>query len=278
MRLCSYDGGYGLMVGDMVHDAGEAFRAKHADLSAVLAEGALAELEGAALANPGVAAEDLTLLSPLPRPDKILCIGLNYMGHIQETGRDKPGYPSTFTRYPDSVTGHGQPLICPNASDKFDFEGELAVVIGTPARHVSEADAMDYVAGYCCFNDGSIRDFQRHTSQFWPGKNFESSGAMGPWLVTKDEAGAWEDMMLETRLNGLQVQHSPVGDLAFGVPEIIAYLSTVITLLPGDVIATGTPAGVGMARDPKLWMKDGDVVEVEITGLGTLRNPVQGES
>ncbi len=278
MKLCSYEGGYGVMAGDLVHDAGEAFRAEYADLQAVLAAGALAELETAALANPGVAVDTLALLSPIPRPDKILCIGLNYMGHIQETGRDKPNYPSTFTRYPDAVTGHGQSLICPKASEKFDFEGELAVVIGTPARHVSEADAMDYIAGFSCFNDGSIRDYQRHTSQFWPGKNFQSSGAMGPCLVTKDEAGNWQDMVLETRLNGQQVQHSSVGDLAFGIPEIIAYLSTVITLLPGDVIATGTPAGVGMARDPKLWMKAGDVVEVEITGLGTLRNPVVGES
>lgn len=282
MRIASYitsDGiaSYGVAENGQLKDVGAAFRQKYSDLRAVLAAGALGDLAAAA-GQGGVLAEgDVTLISPVPNPDKIICIGLNYMTHINETGRDKPAKPSIFTRYPSSVTGHGQPMIRPKASDWFDFEGELAVIIGTAGRDIAEADAMQHVAGYSCFNDGSIRDYQRHTSQFWAGKNFVDSGAMGPWLVTTDELTDPAAQTMETRLNGEVMQSTPISDLAFNIPELIAYLSIVTELLPGDVIATGTPSGVGLFREPKLFMKDGDNVEVEISGIGTLSNPIRDQ-
>lgn len=282
MHICSYllangTASYGISADDGIRDAGDAFRGKYATLRDVLNAGALEALKEAAADGTPVDPATVTPLPPITRPDKIICIGLNYMSHIKETGRDKPKYPSIFTRYPDSVLGHNAALVRPKVSEKFDFEGELAVVIGKPARHVAAGDALDYVAGYSCFNDGSIRDFQRHTSQFWAGKSFQDSGSMGPCLVTPDDVGNLADLHMETRLNGEQVQSTSIGDLAFNVGEIIAYLSTVITLLPGDVIATGTPSGVGLFREPQLWMKPGDTVEVEITGLGTLSNTIRDE-
>ncbi|WP_375691309.1 fumarylacetoacetate hydrolase family protein [Pseudooceanicola sp. LIPI14-2-Ac024] len=283
MRIASYitsDGtaSYGVARDGRLHDVGADFRARHADLRAVLAAGALDELAAAAGQGGELAQEEVTLVSPIPSPDKIICIGLNYMTHIRETGRDKPEKPSIFTRYPSSVVGHAQPMIRPKASDWFDYEGELAVIIGTPGRDIAEADALAHVAGYACFNDGSIRDYQRHTSQFWAGKNFVDSGAMGPWLVTADELTDPAAQTMETRLNGEVVQSTPIADLAFGIPELIAYLSIVTELLPGDVIATGTPSGVGLFREPKLFMKDGDHVEVEISGIGTLANPIRDQA
>ena len=282
MQLCSYllsngDASYGVMFNGEIRDAGDAFKAQYATLGDAIAADAMNSLEQAAQSSPAVSADMVTMLPPIPRPEKIICIGLNYMSHIKETGRDKPKYPSIFNRYPDSVLGHNATLLRPKVSEKFDFEGELAVIIGKPARHVAAADALDYVAGYSCFNDGSIRDFQRHTSQFFAGKSFQDSGSIGPCIVTPDEVGDLDDLMMETRLNGVQVQATSIGDLAFNVGEIIEYLSIVITLLPGDVIATGTPSGVGLFREPQLWMKAGDVVEVEITNLGTLRNTVADE-
>ena len=161
----------------------------------------------------------MTLLPPITNPEKILCIGLNYLPHILETGRAKPEKPTIFTRYPDSVVGHGSPLVCPVASDRFDYEGELAVIIGKPGRHIAEADAWDHIAGYSCFNDGSIRDFQSHTTQFWPGKNFEASGGFGPWIVTPDEVGDITAQSLTTRVNGNVEQHTPISDMAISIPR-----------------------------------------------------------
>lgn len=283
MRICSYvkpDGraSYGIVRGDRLLDAGAMPGVTHADLRAVLAAGALAGLAAAADGAPMLEMADVTLLPPVPNPDKIICIGLNYMSHIRETGRDKPAKPSIFTRYPSSVVGSGVPLIRPKASDWFDFEGELAVIIGKPGRNIPETHAFEHIAGYSCFNDGSIRDFQRHTSQFWAGKNFVGSGSMGPWLVTADELTDPAAQSMETRLNGEVVQSTPIADLAFGIPELIAYLSVVTELLPGDVIATGTPSGVGLFREPKLFMKPGDRIEVAISGIGTLSNDIVAES
>ena len=283
MRISSYitsDGtaSYGVVHAGQLHDAGAALRGKYPDLRAVLAAGALSEVATAAQSGEAIALSDVTLVSPVPNPDKIICIGLNYMTHIKETGRDKPAKPSIFTRYPSSIVGHDVPMIRPRASDWFDFEGELAVIIGTRGRDISEADAMDHVAGYSCFNDGSVRDYQRHTSQFWAGKNFVDSGAMGPWLVTVDEMTDPAAQTMETRLNGQVVQSTPISDLAFSIPELIAYLSIVTELLPGDIIATGTPSGVGLFRDPKLFMADGDLIEVEISGIGMLSNPIRDQS
>lgn len=282
MRIASYitsdnTASYGLAQDGQLKDVGPAFRATYPDLRAVLAAGALKDLAAAAGQGGTLAEGDVTLISPVPNPDKIICIGLNYMTHILETGREKPAKPSIFTRYPSSVTGHGQPMIRPKASDWFDFEGELAVIIGKPGRDISEADAMSHIAGYSCFNDGSIRDYQRHTSQFWAGKNFVDSGAMGPWMVTADDLSDPAAQTMETRLNGEVMQSTPISDLAFNIPELIAYLSIVTELLPGDVIATGTPSGVGLFREPKLFMKHGDRVEVEISGIGTLSNPIQDQ-
>lgn len=279
MRLVSFqrkDGtsSYGTTDGTTIHDAGAVLADTYPDLRAVLAADAIAQLAGK---GPAIAFGDVTLLPPVPNPGKILCIGLNYLPHILETGRAKPEYPSIFTRYPESLVGHGTPLVRPAASHKFDYEGELAVVIGKPCRHVASVNAMEYVAGYSCFNDGSVRDYQNHTTQFWPGKNFEHSGSMGPWIVTADTVKDINSQTLTTRVDGNVEQHTPFSDMAIGIPELIAYASTVTTLLPGDVIATGTPGGVGNHRKPQLFLAPGMQVEVEITGVGTLRNGIVDE-
>jgi 2-keto-4-pentenoate hydratase/2-oxohepta-3-ene-1,7-dioic acid hydratase in catechol pathway len=266
---------YGTTTGNKVRDAGAILRSKYADLRAVLAAGAMAELLGIGAESD---VSSVTLLPPIPNPDKILCIGLNYMTHIKETGRDKPNYPAIFIRHPSSLVGHGTPLVRPAASKDFDYEGELAVVIGKAGRHISTDDAWDHIAGYTCFNDGSIRDYQVHTSQFWPGKSFEASGSMGPALVTSDEVGDVTKQTLTTRVNGNVEQNAGIDDLAFNIPEIIAYASTVIKLLPGDVIATGTPGGVGKFRKPQLYLEPGMDVDVEITGVGTLTNGIVDEA
>ena len=207
---------------------------------------------------------------------KILCVGVNYRPHIEEMGREVPDYPVVFTRFPSSLVGDGEDLVRPRVSEQYDFEGELAVVIGRMARHVQRADALDYVAGYCCFMDGSVRDWQRHTTQFTPGKNFEQSGAIGPMVAAADVPDPSE-LELTTRLNGAVMQQGRVAELVFDIPTLIAYCSTFTVLQPGDVIATGTPGGVGAARTPPVWLKSGDVVEVEISQIGVLRNPVRDE-
>jgi 2-keto-4-pentenoate hydratase/2-oxohepta-3-ene-1,7-dioic acid hydratase in catechol pathway len=208
---------------------------------------------------------------------KILCVGVNYRPHIEEMGRDIPEYPVVFVRFGSSLVGDGEPVIRPQVSEQFDFEGELAVIIGKPARHVSREDAFDYIAGYCCFLDGSVRDWQRHTGQFTAGKNFERSGAIGP-MVAVEDVGDPTALELTTRVNGEVMQEGRVSDLVFDIPALVEYCSTFTELQPGDVIATGTPGGVGAARRPPVWLKDGDLVEVAISGLGVLSNPVRDES
>ncbi len=218
---------------------------------------------------------DITLMEPIPEPHAIFCVGLNYRKHAEETGNKLPEKPILFPRWPASHVPHGQPMIAPKESEMFDFEGELAVIMGKTARRVSEADALDYVGGYSCYNDGSIRDWQRHTTQFLPGKNFYHSGSFGPWMVSADEIDDPANLHLETRLNGETVQSEGVNDLIFNVPQLIAYISTMTELRPGDVIVTGTPSGVGLARTPQLWMKPGDTVEIEISKIGVLSNPIE---
>lgn len=279
MRLVSFeraDGtrSYGTVDGRAVLDAGAVLGGRFPDLAAVLAAGEVGHLRGL---GPELALEAVRLLPPIPAPGKILCIGLNYLPHILETGRARPEKPSIFTRYADSLVGHGAPLVRPAASTKFDYEGELAVVIGKAGRHIAESDAWDHIAGYAGFNDGSIRDYQNHTTQFWPGKNFERSGSFGPWIVTPDEVGDITAQRLTTRVNGMVVQDTPISDLAIGIPALIAYASTVTTLHPGDVIATGTPGGVGNHRKPQLFLEPGMTVEVEITNVGVLSNGVIDE-
>jgi 2-keto-4-pentenoate hydratase/2-oxohepta-3-ene-1,7-dioic acid hydratase in catechol pathway len=225
----------------------------------------------------GIALADVAFLPPVADPAKILCVGINYLTHVQETGREVPKFPMIFTRFADTQTGHEQPLVRPLASAKLDFEGELAVVIGRRARHVKAADAYGYVAGYACYNDGSVRDWQKHSIQFIPGKNFPQTGGFGPCLVTADEVGDPSQLELVTRLNGEIVQHARTDDLIFSIPALIEYCSTFTELQPGDIIVTGTTGGVGAFRQPPLWMKHGDVVEVEISRVGLLRNTVADE-
>jgi 2-keto-4-pentenoate hydratase/2-oxohepta-3-ene-1,7-dioic acid hydratase in catechol pathway len=207
---------------------------------------------------------------------KILCVGVNYRPHIEEMGRDLPAYPVVFTRFPSSLVSDGEAIIRPGVSEQLDFEGELAVVIGKTARYVRRENALEYVGGYCCFMDGSVRDWQRHTMQFTAGKNFEKSGAIGP-VVDAGRVGDPAALELTTRVNGEVMQKGCVGELVFDIPYLVEYCTTFTELRPGDVIATGTPGGVGAARTPPVWLQDGDVVEVDIPGVGCLRNPVRDE-
>ncbi|MDH0686350.1 fumarylacetoacetate hydrolase family protein [Achromobacter animicus] len=226
----------------------------------------------------GIALSDVTLLPPIPNPDKILCVGLNYHLHAQEANVPLPAKPSLFVRFSSSLTGHGQPVLRPAESEQFDYEAELAVIIGRSAHRVKEEDALQYVAGYTCMAENSVRDWQRHATQATAGKNFVHSGAIGPCLVTADEAPAPEVMTVIGRLHGETVQQDSGANMIFSIAQIIAYVSTFTELLPGDVIATGTPAGVGMSRKPPRFLREGDIFEVEISGLGVLRNPVRNES
>ncbi|MBT5891045.1 MAG: fumarylacetoacetate hydrolase family protein [Chromatiales bacterium] len=266
---------YGVVVNNDLQIPSDEFLKHHPDLKSVLAAGATQELLAAV--GERVALDKLSFDPPVTHPEKILAVGMNYMVHIKEMGREPPDYPAVFIRYPDSLVGHGQLLVRPRVSEQYDYEGELAVIIGKPARYVDAAEALSYVAGYTCLNDGSIRDFQRHGSQFTPGKNFPCSGACGPWMVTADEIPDPSVLELTTRLNGAVVQQSPISDMRFSVPDIIAYCSTFTTLQPGDIITTGTPGGVGAGRSPQVWLREGDRVSVEINGIGVLKNEVADE-
>ena len=221
-----------------------------------------------------LAPAQVRLLPVIPNPGKLICIGLNYKTHVAETKRPDSEHPSIFLRFADTLAAHGDEVLRPAFSERFDWEGELAFVIGTGGRHIAKDKAFDHIAGYACFNDVSVRDWQKHTHQFTPGKNFPGTGPFGPYLVSRDEVPDVTQLQLETRLNGQVVQHASVGDLIFDIPTIVAYVSRFTPLSPGDVIATGTPGGVGDRREPPLYMKEGDVVEVEITGLGVLRNRI----
>lgn len=223
--------------------------------------------------------DEISFLPLIPNPSKILCVGLNYKSHREETGLGKGStYPVIFTRFSDTLIAQGEPIILPSASSKLDYEGELALVIGKAGRAISEKDAFDHIAGYSCFNDASVRDWQRHASQYTPGKNFPATGGFGPYLVTPDEIDNLQEQHVSTRLNGETVQDQPISDLIFPIPYLINYISTFTPLHPGDVIVTGTPGGVGAARKPPLWMRSGDTVEVTIGQIGTLSNTVIAET
>lgn len=219
----------------------------------------------------------IVFLPPTQARGRIFCVGLNYARHIRESGREAPAHPSIFLRLDSSLVGHLQPIIRPSISEMFDFEGELAVIIGKPGHRIPVAKAYDHVAGYTCFAENSVRDWQKHGAQVTAGKNFDASGSIGPWIATADEVGAPEALEIVTRLNGTEMQRDSVGTLIFPIPELIAYISSFCAILPGDVIATGTPDGVGSARKPPVWMRPGDLLEVEIDRVGTLRNPVVAE-
>ncbi|UCG71256.1 MAG: fumarylacetoacetate hydrolase family protein [Chromatiales bacterium] len=270
-------GGYGLVDSDGIRPVPESVLARYPTLRAALSADMLSWAAEAAAAGEAVATDKLALIPTIPDAGKIICIGMNYREHIKEMGRKPPRYPAFFLRVNDSLVGHEQPLIRPRLSTHFDWEGELAAVIGHTARHVSRADALEHVAGYTILQDGSLRDYQEHTTQFAAGKNFHQSGAMGPWLVTADEIPDPAELTLETRVSGEVMQRGEIADLCIDVPAIIEYLSGIMELRPGDVIATGTPSGVGAGRKPPRWLVAGDVVEVEISGIGVLRNAVVDE-
>jgi 2-keto-4-pentenoate hydratase/2-oxohepta-3-ene-1,7-dioic acid hydratase in catechol pathway len=203
-----------------------------------------------------------------------VCVGLNYQDHVVETGRDNTEQPAIFLRLPESQVGHKQPIVRPRESTHLDFEAEIAVIIGAPGRRISQKDAYNHVFGYACYNDGSVRDWQRHTIQWTAGKNFPRTGAFGPWMVTADEIPPGSKMTLSCRLNGQQMQHATTEQMIFRIPKIIEYVSTWTTLAPGDVLVTGTPGGVGARRTPPVWMKPGDKVEIEIDKVGILENTI----
>lgn len=211
----------------------------------------------------------------VPNPGKIVCVGVNYDEHRREMGREPPGHPTIFVRWPESQVAHGQPLLKPAESDKLDYEAELAVIIGKRGFKVSEADAFSIIAGYSCYNDGSVRDWQTHTSQFTPGKNFVATGGFGPWMVTADEIPDAQKLDIQSRLNGQVMQKSNTELMTFNIRKIIAYVTAFTPLEPGDVIATGTPGGVGTKRNPPVYMKDGDLIEIEIEKVGLLSNIVK---
>ncbi len=282
MRLASFSTeagpSWGIVDGETIADLGSVLRGRYPDLKAVLAADALAEARDAARTAPRRPLDAIAWLPVIPNPDKILCIGLNYEMHRQETGRDEAAYPTVFTRFANTQIGHGADLVRPRVSTDLDFEGELAVVIGRPGRAITEADSWNHIAGYALYNDASVRDFQRHTHQFTPGKNFPGTGAFGPWLMTPDELGPLPGLHLRTRVNGETVQDAQLSQMIFAIPRLIAYCSSFTPLEPGDVIATGTPGGVGARRTPPLWLKPGDRVEVELDRLGVLRNGVADEA
>ena len=250
---------------DILHlDA--AARANLADLAAAAGDAALVD-EAA-----------ITVLPPLARPGKIVCLGLNYYAHAAEGGHDRPEYPSFFLRTATSLVGHGAPIIRPRVSEQLDYEAELVAVVGKTARHVKRADGLSVIAGYSVFNDASVRNYQRKTSQWTIGKNFDGTGGFGPEFVTADELpDGCAGLRIQTRLNGEVLQDSNTEQMIFNVAETVELLSECMTLEPGDLLVMGTPSGVGHARTPQLWMKPGDVCEIEIDQVGLLRNPIADE-
>jgi 2-keto-4-pentenoate hydratase/2-oxohepta-3-ene-1,7-dioic acid hydratase in catechol pathway len=282
MKLISYEHAghesWGAVSGDQVLDLATA--SGQATLAEFIASPAFSDREALASSSaPGPLLADVDLLPVIPRPEKIVCAVRNYMDHHQEVlaagmQRELAEFPPIFLRVWRSQVGHDQPIVRPTVSESLDWEGELAVVIGQGGRDIPEADAWDHVAGYSCYNDASVREWQFHAKQIASGKNFEGTGAFGPWLVTSDEIEPGRTLGIETRLNGEVVQSSDTGNMIFPIPRLINYASTIFTLVPGDVIVTGTPAGVGWSKKPPRFMKPGDVVEVEVEGIGVLRNPV----
>ena len=274
MRYVSYvrgDGsaGYGRLEGTGIVDLGSAPGAP-VDLKAAIARGDLAGLA----AGDTVPLERVKLLPVIPNPGKILCVGLNYATHVKETGREQKAHPAIFTRWADTLVASGAPILRPFESERLDYEGELAIVIGKGGRRIPRAEALAHIAGYSIFNDATVRDWQRHNIQFTPGKNWPGTGAFGPSLVTPDEIADIASQRVQTRLNDRLVQDQPISDLIWDIATVIEYCSTFTPLAPGDVIATGTPGGVGDKREPALYMKSGDTVTVSIGNVGILTNPI----
>jgi 2-keto-4-pentenoate hydratase/2-oxohepta-3-ene-1,7-dioic acid hydratase in catechol pathway len=272
----------GVVDGESVVDLAAAAPDLPRELGALLrrADGLAAAAGAAKSAQPAArrALKGLRLLPPVGSPGKIVCLGLNYVDHAAEGGHAKPTYPSLFLRCTTSLCGHGAPIVRPRCSTSLDYEAELVAVVGRTARHVPKDKALGVIAGYSCFNDASVRDYQRKTTQWTIGKNFDATGAFGPWFVTADElpAGA-VGLAIKSKLNGETMQNANTRDMLFPVDETVALLTECMTLEPGDLLVMGTPAGVGYARKPPVWMKPGDSIEIEIEGIGTLSNPIRDE-
>ncbi|MES1977127.1 MAG: fumarylacetoacetate hydrolase family protein [Pseudomonadota bacterium] len=282
MKLISFKHGgkntFGAVNGDRVIDLQPAFAGRATDLKSLIAADLVAEAAAfAKTATSTLALADVELLPVIPNPGKIVCVGLNYGEHVRETGREITESPALFLRLNESQVAHGQDIIRPRESHRLDYEGEIAVIIGKGGRRISEADSWSHIAGYSCYNDGSIRDWQVATSQWTPGKNFWRTGGFGPWMVTSDEIKPNQQMTLTTRLNGQELQRATTDMMIHSIPRQIAYISTFIPLEAGDVIVTGTPGGVGNKRTPQLFMKPGDVVEIEVDAVGILRNGIRDE-
>jgi 2-keto-4-pentenoate hydratase/2-oxohepta-3-ene-1,7-dioic acid hydratase in catechol pathway len=261
-----------------VIDLGAVLAQSYPDLKSWIAGGDAAALEDASASAPRYDFDEISWLPVIPNPEKILCVGLNYELHRKETGRAVVEHPTIFARFANTQTGHLTNIVRPRVSTHLDFEGELAIIIGKPGRYIAKDQAFDHIAGYACYNDGSIRDWQYHTHQFTPGKNFPCTGSFGPWMVTPDEFNDLSTRRITTRLNGEIMQQAKFGEMIFDLPTLVEYCSSFNPLVAGDVIVTGTPGGVGVKRTPPLWMKPGDVVEVEIDGIGVLRNGIADEA
>ncbi|MGH9679743.1 MAG: fumarylacetoacetate hydrolase family protein [Candidatus Acidiferrales bacterium] len=285
MKLASFEvagrASYGIVSGDAVVDAAPRLGANFPDLLSVFSGGALGQLAAlAAKARPDRLLKDVRLLKPIAHPGKILCVGVNYADRNAEykDGSDSPKYPSLFVRFPESLVSHEEPIVRPPESKQLDYEGEIALVIGRAGRRIPEADALLHVAGYTICNEGSIRDWIRHGKyNVTAGKNFERSGALGPWIATPEELPSGP-MRITTRVNGEVRQNDTTDHMLISVSSLLAYISQFCTLQPGDIIVTGTPTGAGARLDPPKYLVPGDVVEVEVTGIGVLRNPVIDES
>ena len=271
---------WGIVEGDEFADIGAVLRDRRPDLRAAIAAASAtgwSEVRKAVESARRYPLDAIEWLPVVPNPDKIICIGLNYESHRRETGRTEVANPTVFLRLPNSQIGHKANIIRPRVSDKLDYEGELAVIIGKGGRYIEQKNAFAHVAGYACYNEGTSRDWQRHTHQFTPGKTFPRTGAFGPWMVSADEILDVSKLHLTTRVNGEVVQDAGLDQLIFSIPRLIEYCSSFTQLEPGDVIATGTPGGVGFKREPALFLKPGDTVEVEIPGVGHLSNGIADE-
>ena len=264
---------FGLVVGEAVIDAGA--RTRFGTLKEAIASDESLDSIGRSLGQSGdFLLEDVVFLPTITRPDKILCVGLNYKEHQEETGRGGEDNPTIFVRFASAQIGHEAKMIRPTESTNLDFEGEIAVIIGKGGRRIKKSDWLEHVAGFSCYNDGSVRDYQRHTSQFTPGKNFTGTGGFGPWMVTPDEIDDFDEMEITTRLNGEVMQNAKAKLLVFGFGDLVQYISSFTELVAGDVIVTGTPGGVGFARNPPVWMDEGDIIEIQVDPIGTLTNHV----
>jgi len=281
MKLTSFTrnntSGYGAVTDDGIVDLSSSIEGV-SDLKTLLEAGSLAEAaDYADSRSADFPFDDVTFLPLIPNASKVICVAVNYLAHAREAGRTIGDYPVLFHRHAQTQVGHQQPLLVPKSSEQLDFEGEIAVVLGKGGAHIEPENALDHVAGYACYNEGSVRDWQFHVHQYSMGKNFNATGGFGPWLVTTDDIPDPDSLTVTTRLNGEQMQFGEFNDVAFDIPTLISYVSRALPWCAGDVIVTGTPGGVGFKRQPPIFLKEGDVVEVEVNLVGTLVNTVANE-